>query len=61
VVPQASATIVMHVSLPPGSAGHSLQAFADGHAVPSHVVNGLVEFTLPVTAGQAANWAVEAD
>jgi hypothetical protein len=61
VVPQASATIVMHVSLPPGGAGHPLQAFADGHAVASRVVNGLVEFALPVTAGQAANWAVEAD
>ncbi len=60
VVTQASSTLVMHVTLPPGSAGKSLQAYANGHAVPSQEVGGQVQFDLPANAGTAANWAVEA-
>ncbi len=60
VVTQATSTLAMHVSPPPGSSGHAVQAFADGQPVPSHMEGGLVVFDLAATAGLAANWAVEA-
>ncbi|HEY1826618.1 MAG TPA: hypothetical protein VGF87_01285, partial [Acidimicrobiales bacterium] len=56
----SSTTVTLHVSAPPDSAGHRLQAFADGQAVPSQMENGQVVFQLPMTAGSPANWAVEA-
>jgi hypothetical protein len=59
VVTQANSVLVMHVSLPPGAAGHPVQAFADGQPVSSTMLDGLVTFSLPAQAGANASWAVE--
>jgi hypothetical protein len=60
IVTQANSTLTMHVSLPPGSAGKAIQAFANGEPVPSVMEDGLVVFSLPTKAGTNAQWAVEA-
>jgi hypothetical protein len=39
-------------------AAASAVAWANGQRVPSTVVGGLVQFTLPTRAGQPADWAV---
>jgi hypothetical protein len=60
VRPSATGPVSMQVSLPPDSAGKTLQAYVGRKAVTSTVRGGLVTFTLPAQAGQAADWAVKA-
>jgi len=60
IVTHANSILTMHVSLPPGSAGKSIQAYADGQPVASTMQDGLVVFSLPTRAGSNAQWAVEA-
>ena len=54
----ASADVVMDVAPPPGVSADHAVAYADGQRVPTTVADGLVQFTLPAHAGQAADWAV---
>ncbi len=59
VTPQAGGDLVMHVAAPPGtSASQTLQAYADGVAVPSVRRGALVVFKLPTRPGRPADWAV---
>jgi hypothetical protein len=61
ITPVGSGPLVLHVELPPGTTRHDrVAAYANGHAVPATRARGRVTFTLPATAGRAANWALVA-
>jgi hypothetical protein len=54
----AGGTVTMDVAAPPGVSAEHAVAYANGERVPSTVVGGLVQFTLPTHSGQPADWAV---
>jgi len=57
VTPQRSGTLQMQVEVPVVTTG-TLTTWADGKAVP-HTLNGnVVAFSLPASAGEAADWAI---
>jgi hypothetical protein len=61
ITPVGSGPLVLHVALPPGTTRHDrVVAYANGHAVRATRAHGAVTFTLPATAGRAANWALAA-
>lgn len=59
VTPVAGGALTMDVAPPPGTEAGRDIAFANGRRASTRVVGGLVQFTLPSTAGVPANWAVE--
>ena len=50
--------VTLAVAPPPGVTAADAVAWADGRRVPSTVVDGLVQFTLPTRADGPADWAV---
>ncbi len=50
--------MTMLVAPPPGVSAAEAVAWVDGAVVPHTVVDGLVEFTMPASEGDAADWAV---
>ncbi len=60
ITPQAGTKLTMHVVAPPDSKHDKLQAYANGHAVPSRTADGLTSFTLLTSADRPADWALKA-
>jgi hypothetical protein len=54
----ASGPVTLQVAPPPGVSAAGAVAWANGRKVPSIVTGGLVQFTLPIAAGEPADWAV---
>jgi hypothetical protein len=51
-------SLTMRVASPPGVPAEEAVAWVGSTQVPATVVGGLVQFTLPTSAGKAADWAV---
>jgi hypothetical protein len=58
VTPQQSDSMQMEVELPAGRSGRGLTTWAGGHRVPHSIRAGSAVFTLPASAGRAADWAL---
>jgi hypothetical protein len=54
----ASATVAIEVKPPPGVSAKGAVVWVNGSVVPHTVDGGLAAFSLPLTAGQATDWAV---
>jgi hypothetical protein len=60
ITPQASGPLAMQVARPPRAGRSKLTVYVSRKRVNARVTGGLVDFTLPATAGRPANWAVVA-
>ncbi len=56
----ATTSVTMQVAPPPGVTASKAVAYVNGHRVPHSIAGGLVQFTLPLSAGRASDWAVTA-
>jgi hypothetical protein len=55
---QGAGAVTIEVQPPPGVSAALARVYVDGSVVPHRVDGGLVAFSMPVSAGQATDWAV---
>jgi hypothetical protein len=56
--PEAGGVLTMDVAPPPGVSADSAVAWVNGDVVPHTVAAGLVEFSMPTSAGIVTDWAI---